>query len=126
MSSADDATLNAFRFLTMSLPIVFVSSVSPDWLKMKYPAAPGGEARGRGGLGQEEVEMTEKPWRLADLKFEPMGDDLREKATINGVEIVRRDGRYSITAPEQDWSDLDEDEVDPALNFLFNLRAAGK
>ena len=35
--------------------------------------------------------MTEKPWRLADLKFEPMGDDLREKATINGVEIVRRD-----------------------------------
>jgi hypothetical protein len=110
----------------MSLPIVFVSSVSPDWLKMKYPAAPGGEARGRGGLGQEEVEMTEKPWRLADLKFEPMGDDLREKATINGVEIVRRDGRYSITAPEQDWSDLDEDEVDPALNFLFNLRAAGK
>jgi len=40
MSSADDATLNAFRFLTMSLPIVFVSSVSPDWLKMKNPAAP--------------------------------------------------------------------------------------
>jgi hypothetical protein len=55
-----------------------------------------------------------------------MGDDLREKATINGVEIVRRDGRYSITAPEQEWSNLDEDEVDPALNFLFNLRAAGK
>jgi hypothetical protein len=40
MSSADDATLNAFRFLTMSLPIVFVSSVSPDWLKMNNPAAP--------------------------------------------------------------------------------------
>jgi hypothetical protein len=40
MSSADDATLNAFRFLTMSLPIVFVSSVSPDWLKMKNPDAP--------------------------------------------------------------------------------------
>ena len=75
---------------------------------------------------EEEVEMTEKPWRLADLRFEPMGDDLREKATINGVEIVRRDGRYSITAPEQEWSNLDEDEVDPALNFLFNLRAAGK
>src|SRR5262245_19147667 len=40
MSSADDATLNVFRILTMSLPIVFVSSVSPDWLKMKNPAAP--------------------------------------------------------------------------------------
>jgi len=25
------------------------------------------------------VEMTEKPWCLADLKFEPMGDDLRER-----------------------------------------------
>jgi hypothetical protein len=24
----------------MSLPIVFVSSVSPDWLKMNNPAAP--------------------------------------------------------------------------------------
>jgi hypothetical protein len=125
MSSADDATLNAFRFLTMSLPIVFVSSVSPDWLKMKNPAAPAVKREVEEDW-EEEVEMTEKPWRLADLKFEPMGDDLREKATINGVEIVRRDGRYSITAPEQEWSNLDEDEVDPALNFLFNLRAAGK
>jgi hypothetical protein len=45
-------------------------------------------------LGEEKVEMTEKPWCLANLMFEPMGDDLREKATINGVEIVREDGRY--------------------------------
>jgi hypothetical protein len=71
--------------------------------------------------------MTDqKPWRLADLIFEPMGDDQRERATIDGVEIVRRDGRYSITAPEEVWSNIDEDEVDPALNLLFNLRAAGK
>ena len=68
----------------------------------------------------------EKPWCLADLIFEPMGDDRRERATIDGVVIVRRDGGYSITAPEQEWSNIDEDEVDPALNFLFNLRAAGK
>jgi hypothetical protein len=71
--------------------------------------------------------MTDdKPWRLADLKFEPMGDDRRERATIDGVVIVRRDGRYSITAPEQEWSNIDEHEVDPALNFLFNFRAAGQ
>jgi hypothetical protein len=38
----------------------------------------------------------EKPWRLADLKFEPMGDDRRERATIDGVEIVREDERYWI------------------------------
>jgi hypothetical protein len=126
MSSADDATLNAFRFLTMSLPIVFVSSVSPDWLKMNNPAAPAVKREAEEDWG-EEVEMTdEKQWRLADLIFEPMGDDQRERATIDGVVIVRQDGRYSITAPEQEWSNIDEDEVDPALNFLFNLRAAGK
>jgi hypothetical protein len=68
----------------------------------------------------------EKQWRLADLIFEPMGDDRREGATIDGVEIVRQDGRYSITAPEQEWSNIDEDKVDPALNILFNLRVAGK
>jgi hypothetical protein len=34
----------------------------------------------------------EKPWRLADLTFVPLGDG-RERATINGVEIVRLNGR---------------------------------
>ena len=35
--------------------------------------------------------MTEqKPWRLEDLVFEFMGDDLRDRVTIDGVEIVRR------------------------------------
>ena len=53
MSSADDATLNAFRFLTMSLPIVFVSSVSPDWLKMNNPPAPGVKGEAEGGVGKE-------------------------------------------------------------------------
>jgi hypothetical protein len=34
------------------------SSRSKDWLKFKNPAAPGGEARGGGGLGRETLEMT--------------------------------------------------------------------
>jgi hypothetical protein len=34
------------------------SGHSPDWLKMKNPNAPGGEARGRRGLGQRGVAMT--------------------------------------------------------------------
>jgi hypothetical protein len=40
-----------------------------------------------GGLGSDQ-----KPWRLEDLSFESMGDDQREKATIDdGVEIVRQE-----------------------------------
>jgi hypothetical protein len=57
--------------------------------------------------------MTDqKPWRLEDLAFESMGDDQREKATIDGVEIVRQDGRYWINSPYGQWSDLDENEVE--------------
>ena len=45
------------------------------------------EARRTGGSGK----MTDqKPWRLQDLAFDSMGDDQREKATIDGVEIVRK------------------------------------
>ena len=44
--------------------------------------------------------MTDqKPWRPEDLAFESMGDDRRRKATIDGVEIVRQDGRYWINSP---------------------------
>jgi hypothetical protein len=65
----------------------------------------------------------EKPWCLADLMFEPMGDDLREKATIDGVEIVREDGRYWIrTQDGPHYDNLAEDGVDPALNYLFGLK----
>ena len=71
--------------------------------------------------------MTDqKPWRLEDLVFEFMGDDLRERATIDGVEIVRQDGRYWINSPYAQWSNLDDREVDPALNFLFNKRRGGQ
>jgi hypothetical protein len=67
--------------------------------------------------------MTEKPWRLADLMFEPVGDDLREKATINGVEIVREDGRYWIrTENGPHYDNLAEDGVDAALNYLFGQK----
>jgi hypothetical protein len=52
--------------------------------------------------------MTDqKPWRLEDLAFESMGDDQRERATIDGVEIVRQDGRYWINSPHGQWTNLD-------------------
>jgi hypothetical protein len=64
--------------------------------------------------------MTDqKPWRLEDLAFESIGDDQREKATIDGIEIVRQDGRYWINSPYGQWSDLDENEVEGPLIFLF-------
>jgi hypothetical protein len=70
--------------------------------------------------------MTDqKPWRLEDLAFESMGDDQREKATIDGVEIVRQDGRYWINSPYGQWSDLDENEVEGPLIFLFGKRQGG-
>ena len=79
------------------------------------------------GLGRRKVEMTDqKPWRLEDLVFESMGDDLREIGTIDGVEIVRQDGRYWINSPYAQWSNLNDREVDPALNFLFNKRRGGQ
>jgi hypothetical protein len=75
----------------------------------------------------KEAEMTDqKPWRLEDLAFESMGDDQRERATIDGVEIVRQDGRYWINSPYGQWSNLDEGKVDPALNFLFGKRQGGQ
>ena len=72
---------------------------------------------------KERWKMTDqKPWRLEDLVFESMGDDLREIATIDGVEIVRQNGRYWISAPYAQWANLTDREVDPALNVLFDKR----
>ena len=71
--------------------------------------------------------MTDqKPWRLEDLVFESMGDDLREIATIDGVEIVRQDGRYWISAPYAQWANLTDREVGPALTVLFDKRRGGQ
>jgi hypothetical protein len=55
-----------------------------------------------------------------------MGDDQKERATIDGVEIVRQDGRYWIRSPDHQWSDLHESEVEGPLNFLFGKRQSGQ
>jgi hypothetical protein len=77
----------------------------------------GGEAASRGGLDQQEPEVTnDPPWRLADLSFVPSG---------NGQEGARRGGRgrYWIITPNGPlWSNVDERGVDPALNYLFEKR----
>jgi hypothetical protein len=65
---------------------------------------------------------NDRQWRLADLTFVPSGEG-RERATINGVEVVRENGRYWIVTPNGPlWSDIDERGVDPALNYLFGKR----
>jgi hypothetical protein len=76
--------------------------------------------------GRRDGMADQKPWRLEDLAFESTGDDQREKATIDGVEIVRRDGRYWIHSPNGQWRDIDENEVNGALNFLFDKRQGGQ
>jgi hypothetical protein len=93
-----------------------------DRLKFKNPAAPVVKRDAKEDW-EKELEMTDqKPWRLEDLVFESMGDDLREIATIDGVEIVRQNGRYWISAPYAQWANLTDREVDPALNVLFDKR----
>jgi len=72
-------------------------------------------------MRKTEVAVTnERPWRLADLTFVPLGDG-RERAAINGeVEIVRQNGRYWIMTPNgPQWHNIGREGVDPALNFLF-------
>ena len=70
--------------------------------------------------------MTDqKPWRLEDLVFESMGDDLRERATIDGVEIVRQDGRYWINSPYAQWSNLMIGRSTPLLIFCSTSGGAG-
>jgi hypothetical protein len=83
----------------------------------------GREARRRRGLGEREVAVTnDRPWRLEDLTFVPSGDG-RERATINGVEVVRRNKRYWIMAPNgPQYSDIAEKDVNAALDYLFRQR----
>jgi hypothetical protein len=58
-------------------------------------------------------------WRLADLTFVPTGDRT-ERATLDGIEVIRENGRYRImTLNGPQWFDIDEREVDAALNDLF-------
>ena len=44
---------------------------------------------------------NDHPWRLADLSFAPSGNG-RARATINGVEVVRENGR-SIPSTRQPY-----------------------
>jgi hypothetical protein len=84
------------------------------------PAAPPREPDTR--RGDEGSVTNDRPWRLADLSFVPSGNG-REKATINGVEVVKENGRYWIITPNGPlWSNIDERGVDPALNYLFKKR----
>jgi hypothetical protein len=64
---------------------------------------------------------SEHPWRLQDLEFEPAGEGT-ERATIDGVEIVRVNGKYSITSPHGQWRDKDEKEVYAVLHYLYRKR----
>jgi hypothetical protein len=71
-------------------------------------------------LGQSEVAVSEgQSWRLADLNFVSTGDGT-ERATLDGVEVIRENGRYWImTLNGPQWFDIDEREADAALNDLF-------
>ena len=74
------------------------------------------------GRGDDGSVTNDRPWRLADLSFVPSGNG-REKATINGVEVVKENGRYWIITPNGPlWSNIDERGVDPVLNYLFEKR----
>ncbi len=85
------------------------------------PAAPPREPDTQ-GRGDDGSVTNDRPWRLADLLFVPSGNG-REKATINGVEVVKENGRYWIITPNGPlWSNIDERGVDPALNYLFEKR----
>jgi flagellar protein FliO/FliZ len=85
------------------------------------PAAPPREPDMQ-GRGDDGSVTNDRPWRLADLSFVPSGNG-REKATINGVEVVKENGRYWIITPNGPlWSNIDERGVDPALNYLFEKR----
>jgi hypothetical protein len=87
----------------------------------EVPAAPPREPDTQ-GRGDEGSVTNDRPWRLADLSFVPSGNG-REKATINGVEVVKENGRYWIITPNGPlWSNIDERGVDPALNYLFEKR----
>ena len=87
----------------------------------REPAVPPREPDTQGRDDDGSV-TNDRPWRLADLSFVPSGNGL-EKATINGVEVVKENGRYWIITPNGPlWSNIDERGVDPALNYLFEKR----
>jgi hypothetical protein len=56
------------------------------------------------------------PWLLEKLTFEPWRDG--ERATIDNVVIVKRQGRFAIGSLNAWWPDLDPVTAQAALYFL--------
>ena len=64
--------------------------------------------------------MTDQPWRVADLRFEPFdepdSDRQLERATIAGVEIFRENGRYWVNSAKGQLSNASEQAADDHLS----------
>jgi hypothetical protein len=62
-----------------------------------------------------------KPWRLGDMKFQDQSG--KRRGAIGPVVIEESGGKYSVTMTSDhlrlSWSDLEEKQVDPALEAAF-------
>ena len=84
---------------------------------MKNPDAPAVKREAEEDWGKGELEMTDAdPWLLEKLTFEPWRDG--ERATIDDVVIVKRQGRFAIGSLNAWWPDLDPVTAQAALYFL--------
>ena len=67
--------------------------------------------------------MTDGPWCVADLRFEPFDEPgsnrQLERATIDGVEIFREAGRYWVNSTKGQLSNASEKEADAHLGWLY-------
>jgi hypothetical protein len=65
--------------------------------------------------------IPDKPWRLEDMKFHDEGG--KRRGELGPVVVVESGGKYSVTMASHDlrlsWSDLEEEQVDPALDAAF-------
>jgi hypothetical protein len=65
---------------------------------------------------------ADKPWRLADMKFQ---DDGGKSRAVSGPVVVEKiSGKYTVRLGgdrvKLDWHDIEEKSVDPALSAAFN------
>jgi hypothetical protein len=67
--------------------------------------------------------MTDKSWRVADLRFEPFDEPgsnrQMERATIDGVGIFREGGRYRINSAKGQLSNASEQATDAHLSWPY-------
>jgi hypothetical protein len=65
---------------------------------------------------------ADKPWRLADMKFQDEGE--KSRAVSGPVVVEKISGKYSVRLAgdrvKLDWRDLEAESVDPALGAAFN------